>query len=91
MTPSSWLDTYGLPHRVPVVFRLAAFMLLVPGGLALLWWLLPHTPLVVALLVVYVLLAVGGGLWRILRAQELERPPGRHPTPPPSTTPPSTS
>ena len=87
----SLLDTYGLPHRVPIVMRIAALMLLVPAGLALLWWLLPHTPLVVALLVLYVLLAVFGGLWLILSARDLDRPPRHNPKPPPSTPPPSTS
>ena len=85
------LDTYGLPHRLPVVFRIVILMLAVPGVGIALWLILPHTPAVVGVLVVYVLAAVGLGLWRISTARELSRPPGRHPMPPPSTTPPSTS
>lgn len=87
----SLLDTYGLPHHVPVVFRIVAAMIAVPAVGIALWLILPHTPAVVAILVIYVLAAVGGLLWRISTARELSRPPGRHPMPPPSTTPPSTS
>jgi len=79
------LDTYGLPHRPPVVFRILVLILLLPGVGVAIWLLAPHTPAVVALLVVYVLLAGAGGLWRISKARELSRPPGRHPVPPPST------
>lgn len=76
---------------MPVVVRIVLVMLLVPGGFALLWWLLPHTPVAVGVMVVYVLLAGGGALWRVLGSRELNRPPSRNPKPPPSTTPPSTS
>ena len=87
----SLLDTYGLPHRLPVAFRIVILMLAFPGvGLAI-WLALPHTPAAVAVLVAYVLIAGILGLWRISTARELSRPPGRNPQPPPSTTPPSTS
>ncbi|HEX4035898.1 MAG TPA: hypothetical protein VHX66_15760 [Solirubrobacteraceae bacterium] len=87
----SILDTYGLPHRLPVVFRLVLLILAVPAIGVVIWLLLPHSPAVVAILAVYVVLAIAGGLWRISTARELSRAPGRHPMPPPSTTPPSTS
>jgi hypothetical protein len=85
------LETYGLPHRLPFVFRLVVLIVAVPVIGVLIWLLLPHTPVVVAILVVYLILALAGGLWRISTARELSQPPGRHPMPPPSTTPPSTS
>jgi hypothetical protein len=78
------LDTYGLPHRLPVVFRIVILMLAIPAVGIALWLILPHTPAVVGLLVLYVLAAVAGGLWRISTARELNRPPGRNPQPPPS-------
>jgi hypothetical protein len=81
----SLLDTYGLPHRLPVVFRIVILMLAIPAiGIAI-WLILPHTPAVVAVLALYVLAAVALGLWRISTARELSRPPGRNPQPPPST------
>jgi protein-S-isoprenylcysteine O-methyltransferase Ste14 len=86
-----FLDTYGLPHRMPVFARLTVFMFVPAVVLIALWLLLPHTAAVVAILVVVLLAVVFVGLWRILGARELSEPPGRHPTPPPSSTPPETS
>ncbi|MGH2850275.1 MAG: hypothetical protein ACRDLP_06630 [Solirubrobacteraceae bacterium] len=86
-----FLDTYGLPHRTPVFVRLTVFMFIPAIVLIALWLLLPHSPAVVAILTIVTLLVVGGGLWRILGARELSEPPGRHPVPPPSSTPPETS
>jgi hypothetical protein len=86
-----FLDTYGLPHRMPVFARLAAFMFTPLIVLIALWLALPHSPAVVAILTVVTILVVGGGLWRIMSARELSEPPGRHPVPPPSSTPPETS
>ena len=79
------LDTYGLPHGLPVVFRFIIVMIAVPVILAVLWLILPHTAAVVGILVVVALLALGLGLWRVFRARELDERPGRHPMPPPST------
>jgi hypothetical protein len=79
------LDTYGLPHRLPVVFRFIVVMIAVPVILAVLWLILPHTAAVVGILVVVALLALGLGLWRVFHARELSERPGRHPMPPPST------
>lgn len=87
----SFLDTYGLPHRVPAIVRIVALMLAVPGSALILWLLLPHVPVVVALLGIYVLIAIVAGLWRIFSSRELGSAPYRNPQPPPSTTPPSTS
>ncbi|HLW96838.1 MAG TPA: hypothetical protein VKS25_15790 [Solirubrobacteraceae bacterium] len=44
------LDTYGLPHRLPVVFRIVILIVLLPGVGVAIWLLAPHTPAVVALL-----------------------------------------
>ena len=66
-------------------------MLAIPAVGIALWLILPHTPVVVGILVFYVLAAGAGGLWRISTARELSRLPGRNPQPPPSSTPPSTS
>jgi hypothetical protein len=79
------LDTYGLPHRLPVVFRLVIVMIAVPVILAVLWLILPHTAAVVGILAVVALLALGLGLWRVFSARELSESPGRDPTAPPST------
>jgi hypothetical protein len=81
----SLLDTYGLPHRVPVVFRIVILMVAFPAVGIALWLILPHTPAVVGVMVLYVLAVGALGLWRISTARELSRPPGRHPQPPPST------
>jgi len=85
------LDTYGLPNRLPVLYRLLIVWVLFAGIGFLVWWFVPHGPVLVAVLVVYVLVAVGGGLSWVFTSRELRDPPGRHPTRPPSTTPPSTS
>ncbi|HZL54977.1 MAG TPA: hypothetical protein VFC22_05045 [Solirubrobacteraceae bacterium] len=66
-------------------------MLAIPAVGIALWLILPHTPAVVAILVVYVLAAGAGGLWRISTAQERSAIPSRNPQPPPGRTPPSTS
>ena len=87
----SFLDTYGLPHRVPVVIRIVImWALFVVIGFCI-WYFPPKTPALVAIGVVYVLVAGVLGLWRLSTSRELSRPPGRPPQPPPSTTPPSTS
>ena len=49
-------------------------MLAIPAVGIALWLILPHTPAVVAILVVYVLAAGAGGLWRISTAQERSDP-----------------
>ncbi len=70
-----------MPHRMPVVYRLIAYWVAFAGIGFLVWWLAPHGPVLIALLVVYVLVAVFGGVWRILLSRELNEPPGRHPRP----------
>jgi hypothetical protein len=81
-------DTYDLPQRPPVPFWQWAVMLganaLALGG----WLLAPDSPLTVALLAITVLAAVFFGVSVVLRKRELSEPPGEHPIPPPSVTPP---
>ena len=61
-----------------MVFRILLLWVLFAGVGFVVWWFAPHGPVLVALLVVYVLAVVFGGLWRIFTARELSRPPGRH-------------
>ena len=49
------------------------------------WFLLPNSPVAVAVLAIVVLAAVFFGVARILSLRQLREPPGRRPTPPPST------
>ncbi len=69
---------------MPVAFRIWWLMLAVPVLAVALWLSLPHTWLVVLLIGVVVLVAVFGGVARILSSRQLTEPPGRRPVPPPS-------
>lgn len=71
----SFLDTYGLPHGVPVTYRLAMLPAVIIGGVALIYLLLPHTTATTLLMVAFVLVALFGGVWRIMTARELSRRP----------------
>ncbi len=77
-------ENYDLPKRPPLPFRQAAVML---GAVVLalgLWFVLPSSPIVVALVAVIVLCAVFVGVGAVLRSRELDEKPGRHPVTPPS-------
>jgi hypothetical protein len=76
---------------VPIVVRVLISWVLFAGVGFLIWWFAPHGPVLTGALVVYVLAAVGGTVWRILAAPQLSEPPRRDPRSPPSITPPSTS
>ena len=78
-------ETYDLPRRPPVPMRQWLLMLAVPVIALGLWLVLPHSPIIVALLVVVVLASVFAGVWGILRTRGMGTPPGRHPVAPPST------
>jgi hypothetical protein len=86
-----FLDTYGLSHSLPLLYRLVVFWNVFAGIGFFVWWFAPHGPVLIAVLVVYVLVTVFGGLWWLVTSRELSDPPGRYPQRPPSTTPPSTS
>ncbi|MEA2195396.1 MAG: hypothetical protein QOG42_1830 [Solirubrobacteraceae bacterium] len=49
-----------------------------------LWFFLPSSPIVVALIAVIVLAAVFLGVGAVLRSRELDEKPGRNPVTPPS-------
>ncbi len=78
-------DDYDLPRKPPLPFRQAVVMftvvVLALGG----WLLLPNSPLSVALLAIALLGVVFTGVAMVLRSRELDKKPGRNPTPPPST------
>jgi len=77
-------ENYDLPKRPPLPFRLAAVMF---GAILLalgLWFVLPSSPIVVALIAVIVLAAVFTGVGLVLRSKELDEKPGRNPVTPPS-------
>ncbi len=77
-------ENYDLPKRPPLPFRQAAVMvgavLLAPS----LWFLLPSSPITVALIAVILLATVFAGVGLVLRSKELDQKPGRNPVTPPS-------
>jgi hypothetical protein len=91
-------EKYGLPRRPPVLFRAA---LVVVGGavtLTLLWLLMPHTPVGVAIDAILTLAIVFGGVFWALSGRDTDtsepgpvdagggrRREGRRWTEPPST------
>jgi len=80
----SFLDTYDLPHRVPVAVRVWILMLAAPAIVIGLWFVLPHTVVAVIVVAAVAILVVFGGLARILSARELKELPPRRPMKPPS-------
>jgi len=49
-----------------------------------LWFLLPNSPIVVALIAIVVLAAVFTGVGLVMSSKELDEKPGRNPVTPPS-------
>jgi hypothetical protein len=77
-------ETYDLPEDAPTPIRLWVAMVVFAAVSLLVWLVLPHTPVVVGVLVL-LLLAIAFLLVQIvLSSRELEEPPGRNPTTPPS-------
>ena len=77
-------ENYDLPKKPPLPFRQAVVMF---GAVVLalgLWFFLPNSPIVVALIAVIVLAAVFTGVGFVLRSKELDEKPGRNPVTPPS-------
>lgn len=77
-------ENYDLPKRPPLPFRQAVVMF---GAVLLslgLWFFLPNSPIVVALIAVIILAAVFIGVGAVLRSRELDEKPGRNPVTPPS-------
>jgi hypothetical protein len=72
-------ETYDLPRKPPVTFRFIAFLLAFIVGAPLLWLVLPHGAVTVAVLGIALLVVIGVGLRFILGSGELDRPPARNP------------
>ena len=77
-------ESYDLPERPPLPFRQAIVMVAVVALALALWFFLPSSPIVVALVAVVVLAAVFMGVALVLRSRELDEKPGRNPVTPPS-------
>ncbi len=77
-------ESYDLPKRPPLPFRQAAVMFTAVVLALLLWFLLPNSPIVVALIAVIMLAVVFTGVGLVLRSKELDEKPGRNPVTPPS-------
>jgi hypothetical protein len=75
-------ETYDLPKRVPVPFRQWAVMVGVLLAVLVLWYVLPHTPIVVGLLAILTLGLVFAGVQRVLSSRTFNEAPGRRPAPP---------
>jgi hypothetical protein len=78
-------ETYDLPESPPSPVRMWVFMVTVALGAVVLWLVLPDSAVTVAILAVVLLAVVFFGVSRILKTRGLSEPPGRRPTPPPST------
>ena len=77
-------ESYDLPKRPPLPFRQAAVMVAVVLLALALWFFLPNSPIVVALIAIVLLAAVFMGVAAVLRSRELDEKPGRNPVTPPS-------
>ena len=78
-------ETYDAPDETPSPMRMWALMVGVVLLALVLWFVLPDSPITVAILAVVVLATVFFGVSRILASRQLSRVPQRRPTPPPST------
>ncbi len=75
-------ETYDLPKRVPVPFRQWALILGVIVAVLVLWYVLPHTPVVVGLLAIVTLALVFTGVQRVLSSRTFNEAPPRRPVEP---------
>jgi Flp pilus assembly protein TadB len=80
-------EDYGLPRRgrEPIPVRMWGLVGLAILAALVLWLVLPDSPVTVAVIAVAVLAFVFLGVYRILNARQISRPPDRDPRPPPST------
>jgi putative flippase GtrA len=74
-------ETYDLPRKPPAMFRFLAFMVAFTVGAPLLWLVLPHGVVTVAVLAIALLLVIAFALRSILSSREVEQPPPRRPVP----------
>ena len=77
-------DSYDLPKRPPLPFRQALLMGTIVLLALALWFFLPNSPIVVALIAIVLLAAVFTGVAAVLRSRELDEEPDRNPVTPPS-------
>lgn len=77
-------ETYDLPKRPPLPFRQIVVMIAIPLAALIMWLVLPHSPITVALLAIALLVTVFMGVGTVLRSRGLDEKPGRHPVTPPS-------
>ena len=78
-------ETYDAPNETPSPMRMWALMVGVVVLALALWFVLPDSPVTVAILAIVVLATVFFGVSRVLASRQLNRAPGRNPAPPPST------
>ena len=78
-------DEYDLPHRTSLGLRMWIVMAVVPLAALVLWIIAPGSPIAVAVLAIAILALVFGGVAWAMSSRDLRTPPGRNPTPPPST------
>jgi putative flippase GtrA len=74
-------ETYDLPRKPPAMFRFLAFMVAFAVGAPLLWLVLPHGVVTIAVLAIALLLVIAFALRSILSSREVEQPPPRRPVP----------
>jgi hypothetical protein len=85
---TSLRETYELPERPPVPYRVWALTIVVPALALGLWLLLPDSTIAVVILFLAVMTAVFTGVRHVLRDRELDEPPPLDPVAPPSVRPP---
>jgi hypothetical protein len=78
-------DDYDLPHRTSLGTRMWIVMAIVPLAALVLWLISPGSPAAVVVLALALLLIVFAGVGWAMSSRDLRRPPGRNPTPPPSS------
>jgi predicted lysophospholipase L1 biosynthesis ABC-type transport system permease subunit len=75
-------ETYDLPREAPAPMRMWVVMVGFVILALVLWLVLPHSAVTVAILAVVLLAAVFTGVAGVMRSRMLSRPPQRRPAPP---------
>jgi hypothetical protein len=65
-------EKYGLPRRPPIWLRAAIVVVCGAVALTLVWLVLPHSPVGVALLAIIVLIVVFGGVFWALSGRDTD-------------------
>ena len=75
-------ETYDIPKKGPSpTFQFIGFMVAFAIGAPLLWLVLPHGAITVAVIAIFLLVVIGVALRLILSSRDMTRPPGRNPVP----------